>query len=652
MAYKLNQMNEVLKQLKSSIDEDTLLLVFGDHGMTEDGNHGGSTELETDSALFAYSKRTINLGSNRASVPSADKFQKVDQIDLVPTICTLLGVPIPFGNLGFAIPELLAQRGLSDLPDADLETLIRVGSVALANANQVMRYLTSYSATTRQFPVEELERVQQTFARASENLLSAGNSRPKLSKAIQQLYDFHSDAVAICRRLWTTFDSITMWIGVFGGAAAAGSALVAALSRLDELSSRRLILLTIEGAAVGAVAGGFWLGFTWSVVPAIAGLAAIGSGFFFSIVSGLVKPVVMGALQLLFPAQFEPTSPEEDLRASPPRPRAASTEVGDFGTICVRLKWATNIRFCVPFVDLFSFLAPYKAPVSEYGWLFGLVALACLFLRAAGLWSNSYIESEDKVSSFLLATLAAVFSISSFAPQGSRQMVQRTVVLYLVLKLSEYVTAGKHESFLSSGTTAFSVFLQTIAPMMALPPAALALSEIYESYAFKSSPKRSSYWIRMWLHTCVAAVLTFWTFQWFGLLESMWVVRIAIPQFVFIGSVVALLLRFVYQSSQRLHFVFGWIATVGFPPMALVRFVVLTLLGHCLISQKPLAGSWPAFARGASPVVRGCSLSSGFEFRDRTALCKQQICLWIFSRRILAFALHTVVLRDWPPPAI
>ena len=36
------------------MDDKTTLVVFGDHGMTTDGNHGGLTDLEMRSALFAY----------------------------------------------------------------------------------------------------------------------------------------------------------------------------------------------------------------------------------------------------------------------------------------------------------------------------------------------------------------------------------------------------------------------------------------------------------------------------------------------------------------------------------------------------------------------------------------------------------------------
>lgn len=36
------------------MDEHTTLIVFGDHGMTEDGNHGGGSDLELRTVLFAH----------------------------------------------------------------------------------------------------------------------------------------------------------------------------------------------------------------------------------------------------------------------------------------------------------------------------------------------------------------------------------------------------------------------------------------------------------------------------------------------------------------------------------------------------------------------------------------------------------------------
>lgn len=38
---------------------DTLLLVAGDHGMTETGDHGGDSQREVNAALFVYSKTPL-----------------------------------------------------------------------------------------------------------------------------------------------------------------------------------------------------------------------------------------------------------------------------------------------------------------------------------------------------------------------------------------------------------------------------------------------------------------------------------------------------------------------------------------------------------------------------------------------------------------
>jgi len=41
------------------MDDRTTLMVFGDHGMTEDGNHGGGSELELRTVFFAYQKQKL-----------------------------------------------------------------------------------------------------------------------------------------------------------------------------------------------------------------------------------------------------------------------------------------------------------------------------------------------------------------------------------------------------------------------------------------------------------------------------------------------------------------------------------------------------------------------------------------------------------------
>ncbi len=47
------------RDVVEAVDEETMVLVFGDHGMTSTGDHGGETELETHAALLVYSKQQL-----------------------------------------------------------------------------------------------------------------------------------------------------------------------------------------------------------------------------------------------------------------------------------------------------------------------------------------------------------------------------------------------------------------------------------------------------------------------------------------------------------------------------------------------------------------------------------------------------------------
>lgn len=50
------------------LDKDTVLFVFGDHGMTRSGDHGGDSFDELDAALFVYSPSTLTLSPSVSQV--------------------------------------------------------------------------------------------------------------------------------------------------------------------------------------------------------------------------------------------------------------------------------------------------------------------------------------------------------------------------------------------------------------------------------------------------------------------------------------------------------------------------------------------------------------------------------------------------------
>ncbi|RNF17799.1 putative ethanolamine phosphotransferase [Trypanosoma conorhini] len=151
----LYNLSQVLRQRNSSMR--TLLLLIGDHGMTNNGDHGGDTFPETDSFLYAelFDGNSRHSSSSATAADAAkslrrrseltetrwaegrdedlmpqkpcreiagvdlNKLSAAHQVDLAPTISALLGVPIPFANIGRIIPELVV---LAD-PEAELDRL-------------------------------------------------------------------------------------------------------------------------------------------------------------------------------------------------------------------------------------------------------------------------------------------------------------------------------------------------------------------------------------------------------------------------------------------------------------------------------------------------------------------------------------------------
>lgn len=196
MARKLREMNQVIEKIVANMADDTTLLVIGDHGMTITGDHGGDTDDEINSMLFAYSKKLVfvtNTGTNT-----------MDQIDLTPTLATILGVPIPFSNLGRInfdiVPDVLSPY-LSNLQTQLLHTW--------QNVKQVHLYFHSYTADTSddqlpdQLLNEYLKRFQIFSMRVSNSLFNEGS----IENFCQDVRK-HLDEIAVdCRKIWAQFDA-------------------------------------------------------------------------------------------------------------------------------------------------------------------------------------------------------------------------------------------------------------------------------------------------------------------------------------------------------------------------------------------------------------------------------------------------------------
>lgn len=123
---KVKETNEILKDFISELDDDTILLLYGDHGMTADGNHGGDTQNEIRTVMFAYYKKGFPmLKKSKTVLKLLETYVMEDfkQID-IPSIATnLLDVPVPFSNLGIFNPLFYMHEDLSGLPEVMMKNV-------------------------------------------------------------------------------------------------------------------------------------------------------------------------------------------------------------------------------------------------------------------------------------------------------------------------------------------------------------------------------------------------------------------------------------------------------------------------------------------------------------------------------------------------
>lgn len=127
----LIRFNLYLKEIYGKMDNDTLMVVVSDHGVTNEGAHGGNSMQELASICGFFHKNKINTYrynekiqntyiSNFYDVESCNtekdwifaksKYNIIHQDDIVVTVSYLLGIPIPYNSIGNLIPNLVNEK--------------------------------------------------------------------------------------------------------------------------------------------------------------------------------------------------------------------------------------------------------------------------------------------------------------------------------------------------------------------------------------------------------------------------------------------------------------------------------------------------------------------------------------------------------------
>lgn len=255
MRRKMNDVDVVIRRLlfddmecyysQNYMDEDTLFMVFGDHGMDSKGDHGGASQIEVDAGILFYTRNSqprfpcteakhiweslelelSNAGVGQSTPWSAqDSFPAVTQIDLTPTLSLLTGIPIPYGNLGMLIPQLcLCANSLikSEAADLGIDAMMNLLIQTRINAIQVVQYLSEYaddslaaSFSNNTIVLARLEiQVQSLWKQFADSAVDKDQWTKEAIEIYIQYAVMLRSSLEKCKDAWAKFDMKRMIVG-------------------------------------------------------------------------------------------------------------------------------------------------------------------------------------------------------------------------------------------------------------------------------------------------------------------------------------------------------------------------------------------------------------------------------------------------------
>lgn len=131
------------------------------------------------------------------------------QIDLVPTLATILGVPIPYSNLGLINYNII--------PDVTLPYMLQYQTLLLHswhNAKQIFTYFYTYAMDNkRTFKLEDLNDMENKFIQLTHRANTIYN-RDAFKSFVGDLNQELRTVLQTCRNIWVKFDPSQMKDGL------------------------------------------------------------------------------------------------------------------------------------------------------------------------------------------------------------------------------------------------------------------------------------------------------------------------------------------------------------------------------------------------------------------------------------------------------
>ncbi|KAJ9576014.1 hypothetical protein L9F63_007114, partial [Diploptera punctata] len=387
MTRKLDEMNEMIRSVVDTIDDDTMLFVIGDHGMTNSGDHGGDSEGEITAAMFVFSSRPL------LSIDTISQMDTVRQVDLVPTLSAILGLPIPFSNLGTIILESLPSLNKQSDILSDWTFVLKS---LWQNIQQTTDYIKLYSENTSQLSEDKLDLLQKNFTNLKD-MIKFVSSLEDFIKFYSYARSYLTNIRKMCEEVWIQFDSVLMFHG--------------------------LVLTLISGSFIFLLVDG---------IPADE-FKGIVSGYFLAIVFISIAFTVAGVIICNFLEFLD------------------NIEISLYfytGLVSVA------IMFVVIFRNWFIILSQIytKARLVDFTFIAGRIMV---IFSLGGLFSNSYIVEEARVLSYFLISMVWLLvytykplrslKLKTLIPPLHLKLIMFAVLLSILIRLSQYFWLCREE---------------------------------------------------------------------------------------------------------------------------------------------------------------------------------------------------------------
>ncbi|KAJ9301463.1 hypothetical protein DTO271G3_1598 [Paecilomyces variotii] len=254
MLPKQHEMDDIVKEIYTAIDthehlQSTLLVLCGDHGMNDAGNHGGSSAGETSAALvFMSPKFAPKQFENASPLEAVEDFQyyrRVEQSDITPTLAGLLGIPISTNNLGVFIPELLTMwDDVSERVQLLLENCSQMlGIVKAAFPNRAFDNTPPLHRCDSK--VSDIEELECAWHQISDMLMASDGRNDTLAEIESHLFRFSYMAQELMSHAASNYDLSRLYKGLLLSGMAVLLSLPAIFTPLSK-ASRTGIFLTLS----------------------------------------------------------------------------------------------------------------------------------------------------------------------------------------------------------------------------------------------------------------------------------------------------------------------------------------------------------------------------------------------------------------------